>query len=182
MVNLLPHTGRERVHLEYRFRLAALSALSIAALSALASACLLPSYFFAWVARNDAKTQQQVVQQSLSTQHLSDAANAGRDAAALLSAVNQTLIVGRPSAVITALASARVPGVTVTHLDYKKVAATTTVNILGAAATRDALLAYKQSLLSVPGVASVDLPIGDLAKPADIQYEFAVIYATSTKR
>lgn len=177
MVNLLPHTGREGVHMEYRFRLAALAALFIAALSAVASACLLPAYFFAWVARNDAKSQQQVVEQSLSTQNLSDAATAGRDAAALLSAVRGTLGVGRPSAVIEALAAARVSGVTVTHLDYKKVVATTTVNVLGTAATRDALLSYKQSLLSVPGVASVDLPIGDLAKPSDIPYEFTVSYA-----
>jgi len=180
MTNLLPTSARERVVTDYRFRLGAVAALLLTAILSVAAALLLPAYFFAWVARNDAITQGALADQSIKQQDTTTSAQDEHSAATLFKATQGQLLYPRPSKTIAMLLALRAPGISVRLIQYDAQGGTPTVHLSGIADTRGHLLAFKQSLAAAAGISNVDLPVESLITATSAPFAITVSYQASS--
>jgi hypothetical protein len=95
----------------------------------------------------------------------------------LVTSFRQSLISER----ISALRSLEKPGVTLSDFTIGRVDETyAPIQVTGTAQNRQALAAFRDRLLAQPDVASVDLPISNLAKDRDIQFSLLVVLNPKT--
>lgn len=98
-------------------------------------------------------------------------------ASKLLTGFRQSLISER----ISTLRSLEKPGVTISEFAITRTdEAYEPIQVSGTAENRQALAAFRDRLLALPDVASVDLPISNLAKDRDIQFSLTVTLKNAT--
>jgi|GEM_PF-2399867 len=180
MVNLLPERALKHAQKEYRLRLAAVSAFAVSVALVLAAALLLPTYFIMRVAQTDIISQMSLADKSLVQQDLAAAAQNVQTSALLLAAVRNQTALPRPSSVVQVLLASRTQGITIHSVDYVLNKKMGSVGLVGIAGTREELLHFKDVLLRVPGVKSVDLPVQSLAEALNVSFSLTVLYSASS--
>ena len=106
-----------------------------------------------------------------------DLAASSAQAGKLLTGFRQSLVSER----ISTLRSLEKPGVTISEFSISRVDETyQPLQVTGTAIDRQALAAFRDRLLAQTDVASVDLPISNLAKDRDIQFSLTVVLKTKT--
>ncbi len=95
----------------------------------------------------------------------------------LISGFNQSLVSER----MKTLRALENPGITLSEVTIGRTdEAYEPIQVIGAAENRQALAAFRDRLLAEPDVASVDLPISNLAKDKDIQFSLKVVLKNKT--
>lgn len=176
MINLLPTRVRNRARYEYWRRLAAVSLFLAAGAFAIGAALLVPAYLNARSERLAASDRQALAESILSDPSLTATGGQADAAEAMRAAAAARVAALRPSALIEALLAVRPSGVRVSQIKYDTAKSSVTVLLIGVAGDRDALLAFKSALAGVPGVASADFPVGDLAASSTLGFGITVKY------
>lgn len=172
MINILPERGRAHARYLYRLRFASLLLWAAATALLVAAALLSTSYFDARASESAARAESDEI----------DAAGAkGREmeapltaAASYLEAYAPILSESKVSDRIVLVLSARPGGITLTKISYDKQSGG--LSLSGLANTREDLLTFERRLKTVKGIASVDLPVGDLAKSANVAFSLSVTF------
>jgi hypothetical protein len=176
VINLLPPAARTKVSREYRRRLLAVALVMGSAVLTAGAGLLVPAYL---TVRADREVAVRAVAQSselLSEPALVAAAAEIGKAETLYKAVAEKSSSIRPSAVISLLIAARQEGVTVRQITYGASGGSVQATLGGVASTREELLAFKNALLSVPGVSSAEFPTADLAASSTVVYSIRIKY------
>lgn len=177
MVNLITENMRARVGGEYRDRRIAVGGFALSAALIASAACLVPAYFAADAEHSSLQAQTAALDASIAQESVSSSAKAEAVSAALYRAAAASLSAPRPSSVFAALIGVRPSGVSLRHIDFSETDTAAVVRLSGIADTRDHLLAFKQSLSGVAGVASVELPVDALAAADNATFAMTVTFA-----
>ena len=174
MINILPESGRAHVKREYFLRLTSSALFLLALLFLLCAVMLVPSYLFATVARQQAEAEEARIATA------QKASNSG-EAATLVSANSQAkaldalLSAPKGSQYLSEVLALAAATISVVHVSYGQ--GDMSMAVSGEAATRDALLSFTKALKTIPGVVSVDLPVGDLARDVKIPFNVSVTFS-----
>lgn len=172
MINILPESGRSVVRRDYRVRLISVFFFLLALLSLLTAALFLPSYLFATVESEQAFREEARLSASKASGEKSDME--------VIASTNQQITelevymgASRPSeALVSTLQSAGF-GIELLRVSFEGVA--NSISLSGKAASRDSLLQFSKIVQKLPIVASVDLPVSDLAKSTDIFFSMILV-------
>lgn len=171
MINLLPKDALARARREYYARLIALSLFSLAAVFLSSAAFLIPSYLFARIERDAVLTR---------VGFLSTAASGEKNSAqsAELARTGEFLAATQvPGATVAGLLgellAARPAEVTLSHISFEA-GDPSRFSISGVARSREPLLAFRNKLEEAAAFESVELPVSNLAKAADISFSMTV--------
>ena len=175
-INLLPPERRRALRRDYFVRLAVLAVALSLVLVLVAGVLLIPAYVFLAGAARTKQAQLASIESALSSTDetaLADRLSSLRAATAILVALATGPSV---SALIRETLSVERPGITLTGFSYTRGAAAKPgmLTIAGVSASRNSLRAYQLALASVPGFASVDLPVSSYAKDSDIPFVITV--------
>jgi hypothetical protein len=100
-----------------------------------------------------------------------------QQAGKLVTGFRQSLISDK----VSTLRTLEKPGVLISEIVVDRVdEAYSPIHVTGTAENRQALAAFRDRLLAQPEVASVDLPISNLAKDRDIQFTLSVVLKKKT--
>ncbi len=173
MINILPERGR--IHARHMYWLRFASILLWAASFALlvAAALLSTIYFDARASENAARAESAGVEGTGAKGREMEAPLAA--AAAYIEAYTPLLSEGKVSDHVALVLAARPTGITLVNLSYEKTSGR--LSLSGLAGTREDLLSFERGLKATRGIASVDLPVGDLAKSAKVSFSLSVTFA-----
>ena len=176
MINLLPDNERVRIKKEYRLRLFDAGLVLLFSLAIVGFVVLLPTYLlshFREVEAGDAALGANAASRDAENQTLLTTLGSANALATALAPAPENLSAANFVALI---ASDKTPGNSVTSLLYSKSPnGNQKITVQGVAGTRDDLTAFTQALEGDSRIASVNLPISDLAADSNVQFSFDVI-------
>lgn len=176
MFNLLPKETKEAIRREYRLRLLAVVLFFGAATFLMASALLVPSLLLSRAKERATAAQYENLSKSIAigeAAHLDETLTAARD--------TLKLVLPPPSGTPLYVLLARIAGAKPARLALHEVTVTTAasgkerLDLQGVAADRSVLLAFTDALEGLHLFEHVELPLGNLAKDADIDFSLTVI-------
>jgi hypothetical protein len=171
----LPRSEQKDIKRDYRIRVAIvlLFFLSLAAVVGVGS--LFPAYIHASLEENLRLRDAAALKKTSAAAGLAVAERTLSDSTTLMSLLSRSVSSGQFSAAIADIAYAR-GGVKVTSFSVVMEASSTLSIIIGGfAPTRVSLLSFKNRLDALaPGI-SVDLPVSELARDANIQFSIKII-------
>lgn len=172
MINILPESGRGIVKREYRIRLVAVFLFLLALLSLVTAVMLLPSYLFATVESEQASLEE--------ARLLAAKVPGAKTDAEVITAVNQQIagleafmMAPRPSEALLEVLQSAGSGIELVRVSYEGGAGS--ISLSGKATSRDMLLQFSKALQKLPIVASVDLPVSDLAKNTNVSFSMTLV-------
>ncbi len=172
MINILPERGRARARYIYWLRFAALFLWAAAGALLVAAALLSTAYFDARAGERAARAE---------SDEIDAAGSKGREmeapltaAASYIEAYSPVLSEQRVGERIALIISARPAGIALEQISYDK--QTGKISLSGLASMREDLLSFERALNAVKGIASVDLPVGDLAKSSKATFSLSVTF------
>ena len=175
MITLLPEQDRSRAHIEYRLRLVSVAAVLLGGVLLFGAAALVPSYVAARVAALSAEEEAGIAAAAADSAALQDAARSLSVSNALLSAISLQSGMRRPSEAFGSVLAARSVGISITRMEYEVSGANTlALRLSGIAATREALLAFRQSVQHLSGVTAADIPIDNLTKAQNVPFVLSI--------
>lgn len=171
MINLLPRNTLRRARREYYVRLAALGLFSLATVFLSSAAFLIPSYLFARIEQEAALARHGISTAATSNQRdtlqSAELAHTGE----LLAAAE---VSGAPVALLLAeMLAARPEEVTLSRISFEA-GDPSRFSISGGSRSREPLLAFRSKLEEAAAFESVELPVSNLAKAADISFSMTV--------
>ena len=168
MINLIPPVARKKVAREYWLRVTAVACFAVGTVSLIAGVLLLPTYVL---------IQLQIDVQKSSADTLTDTASSyDVSAAQLIAASRQAqILVDRSQLAIVSnyvetIETIAGSDITVIDTEYMQGEEADQVSISGQAATRQALVNFRDQLEANPQFEAVDLPISNLIKDRDILF------------
>lgn len=173
LINLLPLSRVRAFRRAYFARLGVVALVMLAALIVVHTVLLLPSYLYLGAEASARQSEAARLRAELTD---AEGSGANQELDALSSeAARLARLKTAPTASHTMRVILDVPrsGVTLRGISYTPPvgeAANGKVTLQGDATTRSALQAYERALRGVPGVASVELPVGAYANDADIAF------------
>lgn len=179
---LLPEKERNILKREYRIRLAIFLLFFMSCSVLIGILALIPSYILSYsqekVALNDIEKLQKSRKNSGVDVLLKELSQASKIATKIKNSTKDS----SPSKLIALIVSYKNQGITIDSFDIvsSQTATSTMVNIRGKASTRDLLIKFKERLISDGSVLKVDLPVSDLVKNRDIQYNMKISLTTKT--
>lgn len=180
MINLLPNAYRLKAKREYRRRLLMAGLGLGSGVSLIGLGLLVPMYL---MVRADEETARRAVafsEQSLGDPLLVAASADMAQAQALYTAIAEKNTAVRPSEVLGAVMAARPAGLTVRSVTYTIGPKNITITLGGVAHAREQLLQFKNALLAVPQVASVEFPPSNLTASSTVPYSMKIQYAVTS--
>jgi len=173
MINLIPPQAKKGVVREYWMRVASVWFYTWSAALLGGVLIMVPAYVLinsqVSVYQESAKSASEKVAsfEDVSKDLTASSLQAGK----LITGFRQSLISDK----IATLRSLEKPGVTISEFTINRVdEAYEPIQVTGTADNRQALAAFRDRLLALPDVESVDLPISNLAKDRDIQFNLTV--------
>ena len=171
MYKLLPPEQKEVVEREYHARRAIVILIALIAVIVVGMVGLFPSYLLS------TSRHEEVLERTRLAGDLSPAA-AEAEITQWLESLNLRLQTfsdlrepARPSLSVEAVLESREAGVRLTSFDWKKQGGAITLLVSGIARDRQSLLSFEESLESSGRFASVELPVSNLAKERDIDFQ-----------
>ncbi len=175
MYTLIPEQSAAYLKKEYRIRVFILALLFMSLGVWIGIVTLFPSYVISVTQEKRALAEAGTVEQtarSASTTAAIAQIGAANSAVTTLQKSQDTLMI---SSIIEDISSRRVPGVTITDFEISRSGAAGTVIVIqGKAASRDALVSFKNNLASDSRFSKVDLPVGDLASDTNISFSISI--------
>lgn len=172
MANILPTEYKQKIVNEYRFRLATVAAVIVAAVVLMGLIALVPSLL---LVRNQVSVAEKYAAAQESDSKVQTAASVRRQ----IEFANQKVAIlsehahGAAISTFTAEVVAAMPaGTFLTRLTFEEREGELQARVSGVAPTRSALLAFEEGLEELPDVLSVDLPVSHLAQ--DIEPPFTM--------
>lgn len=181
MINLLPHNYREGLKRSYYIQLASLTAIFVGLVVILALAFLVPSYNLS-VNKQDKANDTLATMQTTGGTSDQELPNATQDIGSKLAIFNtqKTFIFSRDAVEPLVRHSEENKLIKISAMGFtiNKTPATkdqvakevTTINVSGEAATREALLAFVQSLRQEAHFKGVDVPVSNFVQGSDINF------------
>jgi hypothetical protein len=177
MINLLPNAYRSKVIGEYRRRLLVVGFGLGSGVCLVGVGLLVPLHLMVHADNEAAAHEVAFGAQALSDPMLAQAAADMDQAAALYEAVADKNGASRPSVILLQLMTVRPKGLSVNSMSYTVGPKTSQIMLGGVASEREQLLQFKNALLAVPGVSSVDFPPSNLAASSTVLYSIKIQYA-----
>ncbi len=173
MINLLPDSEKAAIHKEYRLRLFVVVLYMLLALFALAALLLSPSYVLSMYQRR--ATQNAVPPASAEQKEYADLVKKLKAHKVMLGALKPQDVPMTPTRIIEVLTKNKTSQNTITYIQYNFTPPNTlSVTVRGIAKNRQSLIDLKASLEKEEGIAHVELPVSNLAKEANIQFNFEI--------
>lgn len=178
MFKLLTEEGRQKVRHEYVMRRTAVMLIATIFVLIVIIIGLLPSYLLSNVRHNETLEWVSIINRLESLQE-----NEGELKAWLsetnrrLKVLSPKLDVDRPSIFIEHILEQRVNSVSIENFSWVKVGDKATFLITGVASSRQSLVTFEEGLSSSGHFSEVVLPISDLAKDRDVDFQikFSII-------
>ena len=175
MTNLLPDSAKRTLRFERRIRVATV-ALGAAVWTVIAGIVLLiPSYLLSETREQESDTRAALIQKIVTMRQaegISERFQELQNAMSLLATEETEQSVFR---LLDAVVAERPAAVSLTRFSVTIGAAgDVSVTVGGNAATRDALVVFRDRLKTLPRVMSVNLPLSNLAERADIDFSLSV--------
>lgn len=170
MINILPESGRSAVRREYLLRLIAASLFMASAVALCAGIMLIPSYLFATLSQRQATEEETRISKAKTEAQTGDIAVLSQ-ANEQIKALDLFLSARPPSFIMRSVLASASKDITIGRISYSSVDETLTFS--GKASSREELLSFVEVIKKVPGIASAELPVGDLAKNTDVSFNIA---------
>lgn len=175
MNNFLPNLEKKELRKEYLLRLVIVACGGISVVVFSTIIFLLPAY----IGSNALKVQVQqafntIVQKGVTIETQETEAKV-KSLNELLNRFADGLQRPKPSQTLQFIESIRVPGISLSTVEFTYSASSTMdIKIIGEAVTRDALIAYKKKIENSGVAQKIDLPVSDLAKSKDIAFTIKI--------
>lgn len=178
MYSLLPEQNIKAIQREYRLRLVAVFVCFLAVVLVIGAFALVPSYILSREQESQAQSNVASMKQQRAAKGVDQNERDLISAQALITAAKQHSDGTALSAIVEHIVAHHVAGVLVTSFAINREATSTAlIQMSGLAMTRERLVAFKKELERDPAVKKVELPVSDLAKSKDIQYNILVTLA-----
>jgi len=162
------------LHREYHERAMAVSMLVLAVSITVGAAAVFPAFVESWLAKQSGLSAVAAARNGQSQSAVSAAADELSQQGAIVSMLYADASLPSFSSAIGAIAAERGP-VEISSFSIQRGAKQSmTVTLQGNAPTRDDLLGFQNRLEAMVPGASVELPIGELAKSTDIQFSIQI--------
>jgi len=173
MINLIPPEAKNKIIIEYWTRVVSVWSAAITA-ALIAGICILvPTYVLITIQIGTNESSSKAASEKVSEYEsfTKELANANQKAKVISDSANDTPI----SNLIYMIRSYESSEVTVSKVAMSRIkGGFDPIVVSGEARSRQALAAFRDKLLAEPNVAAVDLPISNLAKDKDIQFNLTV--------
>ncbi len=177
MINLLPVEEKKKIARDYRFRVLIFYFYAFGAFLAVATVSLLPSYFLSSL-KERLTAQKLEILKSLPVSEPDQATlDAIKDVNAKIAIIN-----GAEKSKFLVLENAvdevilrKMPDIKITSIDYEKKDGVKGINLHGLAPNRERLLLFRQALEEDKAFSSVDLPISNFVKGANIDFSLNLV-------
>ncbi len=179
LTNLVPSERQRASSHNYILRLGVVSAVLASALVAAAGVLLIPTYVYLAITTDAKIARLAIIEKTLTSgdeKQLSERLAAlGNDADILLTLQNMP----SASTIVRSLLDISHPGITLAGISYTPADGTkqSTLAVIGAAATRDALRTYQLALASASFSRGANLPVSAYAKDSNIPFTVTVTLA-----
>ncbi len=180
MINLIPNQEKKKMTKDFYIRLLSLCFIMLSTCIFLASLLLLPSYFFSSYKNNTAKDK-------LGMQNSGEIPTFNKEASAIIEDINSKMNILEKSNKSKFLVSEKIiqnillkkpQNIQITQVSYDDhVTAGKKISISGVALSRDALLSFRKSLEDSSMFKTIDLPISNFVKGANIQFYLTLVPA-----
>jgi Tfp pilus assembly protein PilN len=174
MLNLMPQQEKKRLVLDYRLRLACVTAIFVSVLAVIASIGLFPSYINERSKRTALEKEQQraAAQDTDAAIQKLEAVSASNKLLADYIESRIALIQSVPlaSSIAERIFAAAGASVTITAIDI----IASTITVRGSADTRSELIAFHQRLKQDPDFKGAVLPIADIAKSVNPEFNIQI--------
>ncbi|MCA9363659.1 hypothetical protein KC727_00340 [Candidatus Kaiserbacteria bacterium] len=174
MINFLPPEGLSLVKREYWVRVLSVWGFLLFAVCVVSVLSLLPTYVL--LKSQLAAAEVRIVGGEDTTEEYRVAAEAVKDANVVIGQLEKTRPSVRPSEIVGALVAATPANVEVNRLLLKQDAgaAVSAVQVQGVAATREALVRFKEVIQEGVLFSEVEVPISDLAREVELPFAIMV--------
>ncbi len=175
MINLIPQVAKNKIISEYWVRVVSVWMFVISLASIVVSLLLLPVYVLV--------TSKVDAYSTSADEGAGKVAEYDVSASALTKVNNQAQMlleagkVKQFSELVTAISALQSPDITITEFNFHRSGIVPkTVQVNGKAATRQSLASFRDSLIALPWVGDVNLPISNLAKDRDITFNISIVF------
>lgn len=176
--NLLPKDMRKKLRTEYYLRALNVSLLLFSVVLALGAVALIPPYFRVTTELSGVTALLEYE----TAQRAEESATAPEDFLAktksTITALQEKLDHPPFTDIVTTTLVVRPEGIALTGLSFDR--KNNAFVVEGTAATRDALVVYKDALTRVPGIGNVTSPISNLAKNTNLPFQISFTFAKPT--
>lgn len=176
--NLLPKDIKKKLRTEYYMRVLNVNLLLLSAILGLGTVALIPPYMKVTTERSALAA----LLEHETAQRAEEGTTAPED---LLAGTKNTIVALREkldhplfTEIVTTTLSVRPEGIALVGLSFDR--KNNAFVVEGIAATRDALVVYKDALEHVPGVHNVTSPISNLAKNTNLPFQISFTFAKPT--
>lgn len=165
--NLLPHTEKKMIRVQTATRAVGYFTFLLLVIMAVGFFLLLPSYFYASLARHDAERALLLEEQAYHSQQVSETIRETKKVKDGLNEVRKFLETSSAASTLLAKFFAAGDGITITSFTLDK---TGELTIEGIAATRDQLLGFEKALRTSSNFLEVTFPLGDFVHKRDVKF------------
>ena len=177
MFNLLPDSLKDEIKKEYKLRRLVMAALFIFILQAASLIFLFPSWIVSAAKEKDLKSQVAALDSSKKDSNLSTLRPFLKNINTELGLIDKSLDYPKILPVINSIISKKNKLIKLSEIDFTIVGTSTAnVSIKGFSSNRESLVNFKSSMESSGVFRSVDLPISNLAKDKDIDFNINAVY------
>ncbi len=180
MINLLTEKEKKNIENEYKFRLVIVGMGFMVGIIFSASIFLLPSYFLSATKVENAQAKVDALKKESDEKSKADLEAALADIknklALFVIPKNQNSI---SDDLIIPIEKVKTNNIKITGISYEVADKNNTGNIRGVATDRVSLINFSEALKNNPQFSNVDLPVSDLAKNKQIDFNILVTFKTS---
>jgi hypothetical protein len=173
MINLIPQYAKKKITIEYWVRVVSIWCIIWSIALIISTSFLLPTYVLIKTQTGAYMTSSIEASEKVSDYQkvTSSLTQANERAQIILREIQQPHL----SDYVNMIKNVETKDVSVTDISVKRVVeGVSPINVMGLADSRQALASFRERILQIPSVESVDLPISNLAKDKDIQYNITV--------
>lgn len=183
MINLLPLEEKKKIRLNYRLRVVSVCLPISAGILFIATASLLPAYFFAQASNAN------ILKESQSAEAVSKKIQAAEMKKLVLEANKKISLLTEPAIksgawdIFNEILTVRLSGITITNYEYRKAiagvkkgeGAVTGVVLQGMSDRRETVQVFSENLRQNKNFVSVDLPISSLVSDVNFPYTIKIV-------
>ncbi len=174
MLNFLPPTAERSLSAEYAWRRAALALFFASALFTAAAFSLVPPFLLAVEKEEALREQIAAFAESTTGEEMAQREKDARFLRSRLGVLSSRAVSAPFASLLQAVAQARGEGISLMNLSFhREEQAAVAVAIGGEAENRAALVAFEKALGGLRAFDSVELPVGNLAKDAQISFSLS---------
>lgn len=178
MFNLLPDSLKNEIKKEYKLRRLVVCAVFILCLQVTSLIFLFPSWIASVGKEKDLKSQVDALDSSKKDSNIATLRPFLKNINSELSLIDKSLDYPKILPVINSVISQRSRAIKLSGVDISIIGTSTAnISVAGFSDSREALVNYKNKLESSGVFRSVDLPISNLAKDKDIDFNIRLVYS-----